>query len=298
MADITIIMATVGEESLETSLASLQQQTVSDFKIVLFNDGGNCISSRLHSFPHLDIRLIQSETRHGLANALNAAMQFADTKYIARMDSDDVCLPFRLEAQKEFLEQGKFDLVGSSVLKVNEFGAINHRINSRTKKDIDEELKYASPLPHPTFFGKTSTFKTIGYNEKLQYSQDYDFLARACISGFNIGFMQTPTLIYKIDTAKNTRKHYQQMVIANRISKAYQLALNKKQDYQINSVVNNPSYLTSKLLEFRAFALSRTRRITRILLTCVYLMLNIGCHEQLNYNGRIVALKIRSLLGR
>lgn len=110
--------------------------------------------------------------------------------------------------------------------------------------------------------------------------------------------MQTPTLIYKIDTAKNTRKHYQQMVIANRISKAYQLALNKKQDYQINSVVNNPSYLTSKLLEFRAFALSRTRRITRILLTCVYLMLNIGCHEQLNYNGRIVALKIRSLLGR
>ena len=298
MTEVTVIMATTGEETLEASLASLQQQTMNDFKIVLFNDGGNDLSLRLRKFSQLNIQLLQSEERLGLAHALNAAISCVESKYIARMDADDVCLPFRLDAQREYLEKWNFDLIGSSVIKKTGRGAIEYNISRNTMMNVGEALKFASPIPHPTFFGKSSIFKCLGYNRELPYSQDYDFLARASINGKNIGFMNTPTLIYNVNEKSNIHKHYQQMVIANRIARSYHDAINNNQKYQINSIFKNPGIFSAKLLKFRAFTLARRKSLMRIFLLFVYLLVCCFCREQYVFNKRIFKYKIKKFLSK
>ena len=63
--------------------------------------------------------MINLEQNQGLVKALNLGIEKAislKVDYIARMDSDDISLPNRLEIQANFLElNSNVDIVGSSV---------------------------------------------------------------------------------------------------------------------------------------------------------------------------------------
>lgn len=50
------------------------------------------------------VKLISFKENKGLAAALNACIDVASGKYIARQDDDDISLPERFEKQTEYLE--------------------------------------------------------------------------------------------------------------------------------------------------------------------------------------------------
>lgn len=54
---------------------------------------------------HLNYVVIQNEYNMKLAATLNHCLDYADTEYVARMDGDDLSIPFRFEKEINFLDE-------------------------------------------------------------------------------------------------------------------------------------------------------------------------------------------------
>ncbi len=89
---------------LEKSVSSILNQTFSDFEFLIINDGSTDDSlDILSKFSDRRIRIESNDCNRGLIYTLNRGVELAQGQYIARMDSDDIAHPKRLELQMNFL---------------------------------------------------------------------------------------------------------------------------------------------------------------------------------------------------
>jgi glycosyltransferase involved in cell wall biosynthesis len=109
MPEISVIMGVYNElnkDILMEAVNSILHQTFEDFEFIIYDDG-SCpeAATLLREVEGLDerIKLIGQDENHGLAFSLNACIDEAKGKYIARMDADDISYPERLMKQKKFL---------------------------------------------------------------------------------------------------------------------------------------------------------------------------------------------------
>ena len=108
MPEISVIMGVYNElnkDILMEAVNSILHQTFEDFEFIIYDDG-SCpeAATLLREVEGLDerIKLIGQDENHGLAFSLNACIDEAKGKYIARMDADDISYPERLMKQKNF----------------------------------------------------------------------------------------------------------------------------------------------------------------------------------------------------
>ena len=99
MPEISVIMGVYNElnkDILMEAVNSILHQTFEDFEFIIYDDG-SCpeAATLLREVEGLDerIKLIGQDENHGLAFSLNACIDEAKGKYIARMDADDISLP-------------------------------------------------------------------------------------------------------------------------------------------------------------------------------------------------------------
>lgn len=93
---------------LAEALDSLLAQTYQRFKVIMCDDGSSdntyeVAKSYVDRYPGKFI-LIKNERNMGLNFTLNHCLKYADTKYVARMDGDDISLPERFEKELNFLD--------------------------------------------------------------------------------------------------------------------------------------------------------------------------------------------------
>src|SRR5438270_9854693 len=103
---ITVLMAVWNPqpEYLREAVKSVLAQTFTDFELLIIEDPSAISAAEiLAGIYDPRIRLHRNETKLGLANSLNVGLTLAQTPLIARLDSDDACLPHRLERQLAFL---------------------------------------------------------------------------------------------------------------------------------------------------------------------------------------------------
>ena len=111
-----------------------------------------------------------------MGKALNYGMQFCKHEIIARMDSDDISKPERMEKQLEAMEKYQADLVGSAVDEFED-NIENVKATRRMVETSEEIRKYIgkrNPFNHPTMvYVKSAVLQAgkIGYNvpESLLY---------------------------------------------------------------------------------------------------------------------------------
>ena len=96
MPEISVIMGVYNElnkDILMEAVNSILHQTFEDFEFIIYDDG-SCpeAATLLREVEGLDerIKLIGQDENHGLAFSLNACIDEAKGKYIARMDADDI----------------------------------------------------------------------------------------------------------------------------------------------------------------------------------------------------------------
>ncbi len=89
---------------LRYTVESLQNQTLEDFEVLVFDDGSTDGSpGYLDSIDDPRFAVVHQENV-GLAVTLNRMLERVDTEYVARIDSDDIALPGRLEKQLAFMD--------------------------------------------------------------------------------------------------------------------------------------------------------------------------------------------------
>ena len=103
------------------SLNSILNQTAFPTEIVIVKDGQvpqtiqNVINEVDSLYPDI-IRQVQLKTNVGLGLALNVGLKECRYELVARMDSDDICLPERFEKQLAiFSKYPETDIVGCPV---------------------------------------------------------------------------------------------------------------------------------------------------------------------------------------
>ena len=149
------------EDTLEFAIKSVINQTYTDWLLLLINDGSTDSSMEIaKKYLSEKVKLIDDGLNKGLIYRLNQAIDMTETPYFARMDSDDIMLPERLEKQVNYLENHQdIDLVGSSAFIIDECNNIVsvRRTSNKKRYNISDLIKHGLFI-HPTVVGKTEWF--------------------------------------------------------------------------------------------------------------------------------------------
>ena len=95
---VTVLMGVYnGQRYLRAAIDSILQQTFTNFEFLIIDDGSKDASVEIiKSYSDPRIRLLINEKNIGLAASLNRGINSSTSRYIARMDCDDISLPQRL----------------------------------------------------------------------------------------------------------------------------------------------------------------------------------------------------------
>lgn len=171
-------------EYLHESLRSLFEQTLSANEIIIVYDGQ--VTKELYKVvdlwaKKLPIKTIQLQKNVGLGQALNEGLKHCKNKYVARMDTDDICHPKRFEEQVKFLEENPdIAILGSYIQEFDgEVGnVISYRKVPITNDEIIKYLPKKNPFNHMTvMFDKDEIIK-IGSYKHHHLMEDYNLWLR------------------------------------------------------------------------------------------------------------------------
>lgn len=189
-------------EWLDGSIGSILTQTFKEFEFIIINDNPDRDELRaiLKRYSESDgrIRIIENEQNIGLAKSLNEGLKKAKGKYIARMDSDDISLPERLEMQHRFLEKHTdIFLTGCSAQIMDRNGKLREKA---IKEGLHEDIVKAMLAGKLAFYHPTIMFRNEGflYREKLDGVEDYDLYLGLLHNGKKFGNIQETVFCYRM----------------------------------------------------------------------------------------------------
>jgi len=190
---VSVIMPVYNSELyLKEAIDSILNQTYKDFEFIIVDDGSTDNSKNIIE-QYSDNRIVKIfQENTGYPQAVNNGLNIARGKYIARMDSDDICHPKRLEKQILFLDQNQnYAFVGC---RLNQFITPRGYIAKRKKISYQDNRKnvnswldetWETIIEHRRFFIDPSVMfryelaKEVGfYRTYLKNGQDVDLWLR------------------------------------------------------------------------------------------------------------------------
>lgn len=191
---------------LREAMDSILNQTYRDFELIVLNDCSPDNSEEILD-TYSDERIVRyrGQQNVGLANVLNIGIEMARGEYIARMDSDDVSLPKRLEKQVAYLDNHPtVDLVSAGMQR---FGASQEvMIRSSDIEDVKFNALSYSPVLHASSMWRKKQFLKNGlfYRQEMVPAEDYDLWTRALACGLTLINMQEVLYLYRTHSSQVT----------------------------------------------------------------------------------------------
>lgn len=172
---VSVVMSCYNSEKyVKEAIESVLSQTFRDFEFVIWDDGSTDGTKEIvESFQDERIRYIYHENT-GLGMALKLACAEARGKYIARMDSDDICLPERFVKETEFLDEHEdYVLVSSAVNYIDENGNyIGRTFPCSDDRVLKAVLKDSSMIVHPMAMIRKEAYEASGGYVPIRYLED------------------------------------------------------------------------------------------------------------------------------
>jgi glycosyltransferase involved in cell wall biosynthesis len=135
----------------------------------LIDDGStdNSLSIAKKYLKDNRIKVLSDGLNKGLAYRLNELIDMCETKYLARMDADDIMHTDRIKIQLEILEKNPdIDVLGTNAYSIDEndnIRGVRYRINN--------ECCAVDSFIHPSVIAKTEWYKQNRYDEKAKRMQ-------------------------------------------------------------------------------------------------------------------------------
>jgi glycosyltransferase involved in cell wall biosynthesis len=172
------------QKYLKESIDSIINQTYGDFELlIIVDDATEETVSILSDYKKTDSRIKIFYNDHiGLINSLNLGIGQARGKYIARMDSDDICFPARLERQYRYMEEHReIGILGTSFAIIDGNGVTTGVFHPIANPGLIKwRLTYDNCLTHSSVMIRGSILKETGcYRLDAKYAEDYDLWVRA-----------------------------------------------------------------------------------------------------------------------
>ena len=202
---ISVIMSFYNEkeEEITKSINSILNQTYKNWELILICDN----PSRLETYNLLKkiykyekrIKLSINSQNIGLALSMNKAIEIAVGEYIARMDSDDICILNRFEEQINFMKKNNLDLCCSEFLFIDEEDKIFFKEYTKySSNEIIKLLPYQNTIHHPTVMIKKNIIESVKGYRNFPCAQDYDLWLRLFEKNISMGILNKPLIKYRI----------------------------------------------------------------------------------------------------
>ncbi len=200
---ITVLMpAYNAEKYISEAITSVLNQTFTDYELLIINDGSTDATQHIiESFTDTRIRLV-NQTNQGVAAALNIGLLNAKSELIARFDADDICHPFRLEKQYNFLKENPdYVLVGTDAEFVDMNGEFVFGFDNLSNSD--EEIRNLSyrvcPFCHPTVLYKKDVIISAGMYDIHAHNFEDHLLWRKVIQAGKVYRLKEKLIKYRIN---------------------------------------------------------------------------------------------------
>ena len=195
------------QSSVLAAVDSILSQTFSDFIFIIVDDASSDRSLEILQTAALQdqrIKLVANHHHLGLTKSLNKALRLVKTKYISRMDADDIALPTRFQKQLQFLATHlQIMLLGTAVYLIDDSGKqIGLKRHPSDHQHLRALILKYCPFIHPTWMFRRSLIDEVGeYNENFPFSQDYE-LALRITSRFPTANLADPLLKYRVNSSQ------------------------------------------------------------------------------------------------
>ncbi|HBA88876.1 MAG TPA: glycosyl transferase [Geobacter sp.] len=213
---VSILMPVRNEERhLAAALRSLAAQTLSDWELVVVDDGSTDGTPRiLAEAAAADPRLrVITTGGNGLVPALNLGLAQCRAPLVARMDGDDVAHPARLAAQAEYLHANPATgLVACSFrhfprqsVGIGMDGYEKWQNALLTHEAILADLFVESPFVHPSVMLRRAVVEGVDGYRDMGWAEDYDLWLRLAAAGTRFARLSRPLFFWRERPERATR---------------------------------------------------------------------------------------------
>ena len=184
---VSVLLSTFNDApTLKKAIVSVLNQTYESFEFIIVNDASTDVTSKVLSrFSEKDDRItVYSNNKNiGLTRSLNLGLTHCESRYIARIDADDLWHKDKLRRQLNYMESHpECALLGTAYEEIDEYGKY---LRAATVPLLvgDEQLKSSmvrfNPFFHSSIIVRNGVVKLLkGYDERRQYAQDYNLWVR------------------------------------------------------------------------------------------------------------------------
>lgn len=230
---VSIIMPNYnGQQYIDKAIESVLAQTFQNFEFIIIDDGSDDRSwDIIQQFDDTRILAEQLPSNEHICYALNYGLKKARGNYIARIDSDDLWEPYKLEKQVSFLKNNPqygacFTWVtvideNNRVLSKNESDRVDlFDVRNKTQAEWVRHFYFnGSCLCHPSVVIPKSVIEKVGiFDYALVQIQDFDMWVRIA-KNFPIHILEEPLTQYRWKSnggsvsspslSTNTRSNYE-----------------------------------------------------------------------------------------
>lgn len=189
-------------EWFRESLESVFGQTVRPAEVVLVADGPLTpeLDAVIAEFARREttLRVVRLPVNGGLGHALNEGLRHCSYELVARMDTDDVCKPWRFERQLTvFAEHPEVDICSAWI---DEFTVDKEHVTSQRRlpelhDDIARYARKRCPVNHPSVMYKRSV--VLGLGGYQGFPEDYYLWVRMLMHGCRFYNVQESLLWFR-----------------------------------------------------------------------------------------------------
>ena len=198
---------------LARAVEGILGQTFADFEMICVDDGSTDESpSILAAYDDARLRVV-TQANAGVIGALNAGLERARGRYVARMDADDLSLPQRFRRQVEFLDAHPgIAVLGTFATRIDAVGAPGEVIRTPVgPANIARCLAVRCPMIHPTVMFRREVYEALGPYPDAAHVEDYLYWMRAS-RRFDLANLPEPLLQYRVHGAGvSERRRSEQM---------------------------------------------------------------------------------------
>jgi len=185
-----------GAQYITETLDSLLSQSFKDFEILLIDDCSTDNTEEIvKSIKDPRIKYLKNEKNLRLVATLNRGLDLINTKYIIRMDADDLSTDGRFQAQVDYMEANPEIGISSGDLELfgNESGSA---VAPLGHDNIVGSLVFFAGINHAVAIYRNDFFKQNGvqYSEEHIYMEDYELWYRL---RNKVVFGNIPKLLYR-----------------------------------------------------------------------------------------------------
>ena len=269
---ISVIMSVYnGEKYIGEAIDSVINQTFADWELIIINDCSSDKTANIlaeYSLKDERIKVFTNEVNLRLPMSLNKAISKCSGKYIARMDSDDICLPKRLELQYKFMEENKDIMLSSCrflTLKngVYSSGGCGPRCDFNALKAM---LLVSNPILHPGVIIRKAAMDKLNYNPQCTCTEDLNLWTEFAMENFKMQILPEYLLIYRLHDKQITsttldKQKSEVLKIENTYFDKYLEPMGDDlKEFYINGIYFNFETDVNKFLKFFKWARSINKR--------------------------------------